>query len=140
MIGLFGAGAVPAAASGAASLLAALAVALSWRAIEMRLLRRIYGAPELFQLLATFGVMLIIQDAALWIWGPEDLLGPRAPGTCGLHRILGSRFPSTTCCSSRSGQRARRAVWLAADRTRWGVLVRAATEDRDMAAALGVNQ
>ena len=47
----------------------------------MTLLRRIYRAPELFQLLATFALVLVFKDAALWLWGPEDLLGPRAPGT-----------------------------------------------------------
>ena len=37
--------------------------------MEILLLRRIYRAPELFQLLATFGVVLVVQDAALAIWG-----------------------------------------------------------------------
>jgi branched-chain amino acid transport system permease protein len=52
--------------------------------IEIALLRRIYRAPELFQLLATFALVLIINDATLWLWGPEDLLGPRAPGLRGI--------------------------------------------------------
>ncbi len=56
------------------------------------LLRRIYHAPELFQLLATFALVLIISDAALWLWGPEDLLGPRAPGLKGAVQILGRAF------------------------------------------------
>ncbi len=62
--------------------------------IEMVLLRRIYHAPELFQLLATFALVLVINDATLWLWGPEDLLGPRAPGLRGAVDILGRRFPS----------------------------------------------
>src|SRR5471032_2249026 len=41
---------------------AALAIGLLGAALEMLLLRRIYRAPELFQLLATFGVVLVIQD------------------------------------------------------------------------------
>src|SRR5215208_73162 len=59
---------------------AALAVGVLGVIMELLLLRRIYRAPELFQLLATFGVVLVVEDAALWIWGPEDLLSPRAPG------------------------------------------------------------
>jgi tetratricopeptide (TPR) repeat protein len=51
--------------------------------IEIALLRRIYQAPELFQLLATFALVLIINDLVQFIWGPEDLLGPRAPGLRG---------------------------------------------------------
>ena len=49
-----------------AVLLAALVVAVLGALIEMLVLRRIYAAPELFQLLATFALVLIIRDAALW--------------------------------------------------------------------------
>src|SRR6266550_102283 len=63
-----------------AVLAAALAVGAIGALIEMLLLRRIYHAPELLQLIATFGVVLIIEDATLALWGPEDLLGPRAAG------------------------------------------------------------
>src|SRR5207342_1580295 len=73
--------------------LAALIVGLVGTLIEVTLLRRIYRAPELFQLLATFGVVLVVQDAALAIWGREDLLSPRAPGFRGVVEILGERFP-----------------------------------------------
>ena len=62
--------------------------------IEILLLRRIYQAPELFQLLATFALVLVINDVAQYIWGPEDLLGPRAPGLRGSVEILGRNFPS----------------------------------------------
>ena len=46
-------------------------------------------APELLQLTATFGVVLIVRDVALAIWGAEDLLGPRAPGLAGTVELLG---------------------------------------------------
>src|SRR5580658_4982291 len=59
---------------------AALIVGLIGVAVEMLLLRRIYRAPELLQLLATFGLVLIVQDVALMLWGSADLIGPRAPG------------------------------------------------------------
>ena len=68
-----------------ALLLAALAVGVLGALVEMLLLRRIYKAPELFQLLATFALVLVIKDAVLWFWGPEELLGPRAPGLAGAH-------------------------------------------------------
>src|SRR3546814_621448 len=76
-----------------AILLSALVVGLLGVAMEILLLRRLYRSPELFQLLATFGVVLVVQDAALAIWGPEDLLGPRAPGLDGVVRIFGLPFP-----------------------------------------------
>ena len=77
-----------------ALLLSALAVGAIGAAVEVLLLRRIYRAPELFQLLATFALVLVIKDAALWLWGSEDLLGPRAPGLQGAVDILGRRFPT----------------------------------------------
>src|SRR6478736_7782933 len=73
---------------------AALIVGVLGALIEIVLLRRIYVAPELFQLLATFALLLVINDAALWLWGPEDLLGPRAPGLRGAIDVLGRRMPS----------------------------------------------
>ena len=51
--------------------------------IEALLLKRIYAAPELLQLAATFGVVLIVRDAALAIWGAG---GPARPARAGLHR------------------------------------------------------
>lgn len=60
--------------------LAAVGVGIVGALVEMVLLRRIYRAPELFQLLATFALVLVIKDAVLWLWGPDELLGPRAPG------------------------------------------------------------
>ncbi len=73
--------------------LAALAIGVVGVLMELLLLRRIYRAPELYQLLATFGVVLVVQDAALAIWGREDLLSPRAPGFKGVVEIFGERFP-----------------------------------------------
>ena len=120
--------------------LAAIAVGLLGALVEWALLRRIYGVPELFQLLATFALVLVIKDAALWLWGPEDLLGPRAPGLTGAVDILGRRFPSYDLALIAVGPLVLGALWLALTRTRWGTLVRAATQDREMVAALGVNQ
>jgi branched-chain amino acid transport system permease protein len=61
--------------------------------IEVLVLRRIYRAPELFQLLATFAVVLVIKDIALFVWGAEDLVGPRAPGLTMPVELLGKRIP-----------------------------------------------
>ncbi len=123
-----------------ALLLAPLAVGLLGAVIEVTLLRRIYRAPELFQLLATFALVLVIKDAVLWIWGPEELLGPRAPGLKGSVEILSRNFPSYDLFLIVVGPVLLGLLWLLLTRTRWGTLVRAATQDREMVAALGVNQ
>lgn len=121
-------------------LAAALFVGIIGILIEVLLLRRIYGAPELFQLLATFGVVLVVQDLVILVFGPEDILGPRAPGLRAPVEILGRRFPSYELVLIAAGPVVLGLVWLLLRKTRLGVLVRAATQDRDMIAALGVNQ
>jgi branched-chain amino acid transport system permease protein len=118
----------------------ALLVGLIGALIEIVLLRRIYRAPELFQLLATFALVLVINDATLWLWGPEDLLGPRAPGLRGALDVLGRRLPTYDVFLIVIGPVLLLALHLILARTRFGRLVRAATQDREMVGALGVNQ
>jgi len=120
--------------------LAALAVGLVGIVIEVLVLRRIYRAPELFQLLATFAIVLVIKDAALFAWGPEDLVGPRAPGLSGAVEILGKRIPVYDLLLIAIGPLVLAVMHLLLRRTRWGALVRAATQDREMVGALGVDQ
>ncbi len=121
-------------------LLAALLVGLVGLVIEVTVLRRIYQAPELFQLLATFGIVLMIQDIALASWGAEDRLGPRAPGFKSFVILFGNRFPTYELLLIAIGPVVLALLWLLFQKTRWGVLVRAATQDREMVGALGVNQ
>lgn len=123
-----------------AVLIAAVAVGLIGVAMEVLLLRRIYKAPELFQLIATFGVILVIQDVALWIWGPEDLVGPQAPALKSAVDILGTKLPEYDLALIAIAPIVLIGLWLLFNKTRWGTLVRAATHDRQMVAALGVNQ
>jgi len=119
---------------------AGLIVAALGAVIEIVLLRRIYQAPELFQLLATFALVLVINDAVQYLWGPEDLLGPRAPGLRGSVEILGRNFPSYDLFLIAVGPLILLLLHLMLARTRFGRLVRAATQDREMVGALGVNQ
>jgi branched-chain amino acid transport system permease protein len=120
--------------------LAALAVGVLGAVVEIVLLRRIYRAPELLQLLATFAVVLVVKDLALWLWGPEDTLGPRAPGLREAFDVAGRRFPQYDVFLILVGPVVFALLHLLLTRTRFGVLIRAATEDREMAGALGVNQ
>ena len=119
---------------------AALIVGALGAATEIALLRRVYQAPELFQLLATFALVLVINDVTQYLWGPEDLLGPRAPGLRGSIAILGRRFPSYDLFLIGIGPLVLLLLYLMVARTRFGRLIRAATQDREMVGALGVNQ
>ncbi|MSO76561.1 MAG: ABC transporter permease [Alphaproteobacteria bacterium] len=118
----------------------ALAVGLIGVVLERAVLRRLYRASELFQLLATFAIALVVQDLALAAFGPEDLLGPPAPGFSGAVRIMGRAVPEYDLFLMVLGPLVLIGLTLLLRRTRWGILVRAATEDREMTAALGVNQ
>src|SRR4030088_1016567 len=119
---------------------AALIVAAVGVLVEMVLLRRIYHAAERLQLLATFGLALMVEDLVVLIWGPEDLLGRRAPGFKGAVDFFGQNIPTYDLFLIGLSPLVLGILWLLFQRTRWGVLVRAATQDRDMVAALGVNQ
>ena len=120
--------------------IAVACVAVLGGIIEIGILRRIYVAPELFQLLATFAVVLILRDAVLFVFGAEDLLGPKAPGLKGAVDILGKRLPSYDIFMIVVGPTVLAMLWLLMKKTRFGLLLRAATQDREMIGALGVNQ
>jgi len=120
--------------------LAGLATAAIGVLIERTLLRRIYKAPELLQLLATFGVVLVVQDLVLKLWGPDDLTLSRPPWLRSFVAIAGERIPSFDIVMIGIGPLVLLALWLLFTRTRWGTMVRAATQDREMVAALGVDQ
>ncbi len=124
----------------ASVLLAGVVVGLIGVIVELLVLRPIYRAPELFQLVATFGVILVIQDLALMIWGAEDVLGPRAPGLKGIVRIFGEPVPKYDLALIAITPFVAFALWYLITKTRVGILVRAATQDREMVGALGVNQ
>jgi branched-chain amino acid transport system permease protein len=121
-------------------LLAALGVAIIGAAIEIVLLRRIYAAPEIFQLVATFGVVLIVQDLALQIWGPQELFAPRAPGLKGSVEIVGALVPQYSLFVLVVGPAVFALLWWLLKRTRWGIWIRASSQDREMAGALGLNE
>lgn len=121
-------------------LLAAAAVAALGALAEILVLRRIYQAPELFQLLATFGLTLIAADLVVMLWGPDELVGRRAPGLTGSIALFDQMIPAWDLFLIVLGPVALGLLWLLFNRTRFGVLVRAATQDREMAAALGVNE
>jgi branched-chain amino acid transport system permease protein len=124
----------------ASILLASAAAGLIGALVEIVLLRRIYRSPELFQLLATFGVVLIVGQLVIILWGPEDLVGPRAPGLAGAIDLFGHPYPTYELLLIALGPCVLGVLHLLFRHTRWGILVRAATQDREMVAALGVNQ
>jgi branched-chain amino acid transport system permease protein len=123
-----------------ALVLASAAVAVLGGLVEVGLLRRIYHAPELYQLLLTFGLVLIAGDAVRYLWGTENRSVPLPPALSGSVSILGQPFPAYYLLVVGLGPVLTAGLWMLFYRTRWGVLLRAATADREMVAALGVDQ
>jgi branched-chain amino acid transport system permease protein len=120
--------------------LAALVVAAVGLLVEVALLRRVYRAPELYQLLLTFALVLVMADVVRFVWGTENRTGPTAPGLAGSVRVLGELFPTYDLALIAVGPAVAAALWWLFHRTRWGLRIRAATQDREMVAALGVDQ
>ncbi len=119
---------------------AAIIVGAIGMIVEIVLMRRMYKVPELFQLLATFAISLMIDDLLPMIFGPDDLLAPRVRALKGGVDLFGERMPIYDLYIIGTAVLVVLLLYVAITRTRWGVLIRAATQDRDMVGALGVNQ
>jgi branched-chain amino acid transport system permease protein len=124
----------------AGMLLAPLGVALLGGIVEIGLVRRVYRAPELYQLLLTFALVLILGDVVRFFWGAEHRVGLKPPGLDGTLLVLGQLVPTYDLVVLALGPAVALGLWGVLHHTRWGVLVRAAASDREMADALGVNQ
>ncbi len=123
----------------AAMLLGALCAGVVGAIAEFLLLRRLYGAPELYQLVATFGLSLALLDAMRWGFGPQEVFAPRFPGLTGSVELWGGYFPQYQLLTIALGPLVWLGLTLLLQRTRFGQRLRAATQDRVMLAALGVN-
>ena len=107
--------------------------------IEPALLRPLYARAEEYQLLMTFGVLLVLEDVMRFVWGPTPLSAATLWGSFGSTSILGSQYPTYNLLVIGIGLLAAAALWALIYRTRFGVIVRATSQDRRMASALGVN-
>jgi branched-chain amino acid transport system permease protein len=122
-----------------ALILAAAGMGLLGAGIEISLLRKVYKSHQLYQLLVTFALVLILADLVRLAWGPENLLGPEPPGLAGTVMVGAQQFPVFSIAVIVAGLAVSLALWLALHRTRWGLLVRAASQDREMVGILGVD-
>jgi len=122
-----------------ALLLAPLGVGALGAIIEATLLRLIYHREPLLQLIVTFGLLLVIGTLVLLVWGPDTKSVPRPDLLAGSVRVFGQPFPSYYLLVLALAPVTALALWLVFYRTRWGMLIRAATVDREMLGALGVN-
>lgn len=122
-----------------AVLLAAVFVAVFGAFLERVFIRPIYDVDHVFQLLLTFALVLVIDNGVRIMWG-TDYRSVDVPGRLDFTvQIFGRGFPAYELFLILAGAIAAVGMWLMFERTRIGKIVRAASEDRDMANALGIN-
>jgi branched-chain amino acid transport system permease protein len=106
--------------------------------MERVLLRRL-PREELPQALLTFGLLLIVGDLCLWIWGGTPQTLPRPEGLARSVRLGPLVFPSYRLFIIVVGVAIGLALWALQERTRLGAMVRAAIDDAEMARATGID-
>ena len=123
-----------------ALLLACAAALLIGLALEFAVFRHLYDRDHLDQVLATFGIILFLNEAVRVLFGPTTLTLP-APdllsGSIQLTETL--RYPVYRLAAIAAGLAVAALLWVLVARTRVGMLVRAGATNPDTVSALGVN-
>jgi branched-chain amino acid transport system permease protein len=122
-----------------AALGAALGIALLGGVVERVLFRHLYGKEELYQLLFTYALGLILSDAAKIVWGTQQKSVSRPPELAGSFSLFGTTIPQYNLFIIVLGPSIALAFWFVLQRTRAGRFIRAAALDRETLGALGVN-
>jgi branched-chain amino acid transport system permease protein len=117
----------------------AFAVAALGAVIEPTLLRPLYRRPEEYILLITFGLLMILEDVIKLVFGGTPLTAGTITDAMGSVRIGGLLYPTYNLVVIGVGILACIALWWFVYRTRFGVILRATSQDRRMASALGLN-
>lgn len=122
-----------------AALVAALAVAVLGGLVERLLFRYLYGKEELYQLLFTYALVLILSDVARIAWGTQQKSLGRPPGLTGATTLFGATIPHYNLFILLLGTAIALGFWFVLQRSRLGRFIRAAALDRETLGALGVN-
>lgn len=122
-----------------ALVVAPVAIGLFGAAIEMILFRRIYSREFLYQFLLTFGLVLVLGDLVRLIWGTTQYSMARPGLLSGTSHILGQPIPVYTLFSIGMAALVGIILWLVLIKSRFGKLVRAIQQDREMATCIAIN-
>lgn len=117
----------------------AFAIAAVGAVIEPTLLRPLYGRPEEYVLLLTFGLLMILEDVMKLLFGGTPLSAGSIMDSMGSITIGSLLYPAYNLIVIGIGLLAAVGLWWFIYRTRFGVILRATSQDRRMASALGLN-
>jgi branched-chain amino acid transport system permease protein len=120
-------------------LLAIPATAILGMALEVTLLRTLYARDHLSQVLATFALILILNEAVRIVWGTDVPLSMPAELSGPVELLPGMPYPAYRLLIIAVGAAVAMLLWLVVAKTRIGMQVRAGASNREMALALGVN-
>jgi branched-chain amino acid transport system permease protein len=107
--------------------------------IEPTLIRPLYKRPEEYQLLVTFALLLVFEDVMLFVFGGSPLTAGAVIDTMGSIPVGSLIYPVYNFVVIAIGALAALGLWAFVYRTRFGVLLRATSQDMRMASALGLN-
>ena len=119
--------------------LSLLAVGIVGYVMERFFLRLIYDLDHAYQLLLTFGFILIFDDAVKMVWGGVAKIPPMPSFFEGTLSAFGRPFPIYNLFIIVAGLLVAAVLWLLFEKTWWGRTIRASASDREMASAIGVN-
>jgi branched-chain amino acid transport system permease protein len=117
----------------------AIAVGAVGAIVEPTLLRPLYQRAEEYQLLVTFGLLLTLEDVMRLVWGPYPIPASQPWELLGGSTIFGSRYPNYNLLVIGLGFIVAVILWAFVYRTKFGVILRATSQNMRMASALGVN-
>lgn len=118
---------------------APVVVGLVGLVIERVGVRRLYGSAYLFQLLLLFGVALILQEVIIIIWGPVGQSMSPPAALAGAVDIGITLFPRYLAFTTLASALIISLVWLLIQKTRYGAVIRAGIEKKEMVSALGID-
>jgi branched-chain amino acid transport system permease protein len=121
-----------------ALLAGATAVGAIGLVIERGLLGFVRGKP-MSEILLTVGLSFIVADLALATWGGDPITLEAPPGLDGSTDVFGITYPVFRLAVLVLGAAVAIGLWYLLERTRLGAMVRAGVDDREMAAALGID-
>src|SRR5260221_10921423 len=120
-------------------LLAIPATAILGMLLEVSVLRTLSSRAHLSQVLATFALILIFNEAVRIVWGPDMPLPMPAALSGPVQLLPGMYYPAYRLLIIGVGAVVAALLYLLVARTRIGMLVRAGASNREMALAMGVN-